>query len=95
MSYRSVLHVNLVADDNEGEVLGVSGACLDEELVSPAVERLECVAHRHVVHQHAAVGTAIERNPQRLETLLAGCIPNLQTHEAIEQSQKVRTYSEK
>ena len=36
-----LLYINLVAEDDEGEVLGVVRAGLDEEFVTPAVERLE------------------------------------------------------
>ena len=36
-----ILLVHLVAKHNEGEVLGVAGACLDEEFIPPAVELLE------------------------------------------------------
>lgn len=36
-THLSVLQVDLVAQDHEGEILRVSGAGLDQELVPPAV----------------------------------------------------------
>ena len=36
-----LLYINLVAENDEGEVLGVVRAGLDEEFVTPAVKRLE------------------------------------------------------
>jgi hypothetical protein len=43
-----ILLINLVAKYYEGEVLGITGACLDKELISPAVELLERL-HKGVV----------------------------------------------
>jgi hypothetical protein len=62
---------------------------LDEELVPPAVETLECVGRRHVKHEHATVGAAVKRHSQTLETLLAGCVPDLQIKMIIKMSQCV------
>ena len=45
---------------------------LDEELVSPAVERLEGGGYGDVVTEDAAVGAAVEGDAQRLEALLPG-----------------------
>ena len=43
---------------------------LDEELVSPAVQRFEGVGRRHVVGEDAAVGAAVESDTEGLESLL-------------------------
>ena len=92
LTHRSVLQVDLVADDDEREVLGVAGARLDEELVAPPVERLERVRHRHVEDEHAAVGAAVEGDAEALEALLAGRVPDLvnnNTHAAHTQTQRL------
>ena len=57
------------------ETLGVHGAGLDEELVAPAVQRVEALCVVHVVHQHAAIGTTVEGHAERLEALLTRCVP--------------------
>jgi hypothetical protein len=69
--------VDLVADDHEGEVLRVAGVGLGEELFSPGVQLLEGLLGGDVVHQDAGIRTAVERNAQTLEALLAGSVPNL------------------
>ena len=50
---------------------------LDEELVAPRVETLERVRLRYIVHEHAAVGAAVEGDAERLEALLTGGVPDL------------------
>lgn len=45
---------------HEREVRRVPWRSLDQELVSPTVERLEALRIVHIVHEHAAVGSAIE-----------------------------------
>ena len=82
-AHGAVLEVELVADDDEREVLGVARTRLDEELVAPRVERLERVGRRHVVDEHAAVGAAVERDAQRLKTLLARRVPDLHRHQPV------------
>ena len=57
-----VAQVRLVANDDEGEVFGVAGRGLDEELVPPVVQRLESRRRRRVVHQHAAVSSPLNKN---------------------------------
>jgi hypothetical protein len=52
---------------------------LDEELVAPGVEGLEGLGRVDVVDQDAAVGAAVEGYTERLETFLAGCVPELGT----------------
>lgn len=76
-SHLSVLQVDLVAQHHEGEVLWISRAGLNQELVSPAVQGLEGVGGGHIKHQHAAVGSSVEGHAQRLEPLLAGRVPDL------------------
>ena len=73
----ALLHINLVAEDDEGEVLRVMWASLDEELVPPAVESLERLGAVDVVDEYTAVRATVEGNTQRLEPLLACRIPEL------------------
>lgn len=72
-----VLEINLVTKDDEGEVVGVAGTSLDEELVPPAVQVLEGLGDIHIKYQDAAIGTTVERDTQALETLLTSSVPNL------------------
>ena len=76
-THRSVLEVDLVADDNKGEVLRIAWTRLNEKLVTPAVEGLECVRHGHVKDEYTAVGASVEGDAQALEPLLAGSVPDL------------------
>ena len=62
---------------HKGEVIRVARRSLDQELVPPAVQRIEALGVVHVVHEDATVGTAVERHAQRLETLLASRVPEL------------------
>ena len=73
----ALLHINLVPENNEGEVLRVVWACLNEELVPPAVECLKGLGAVDVVDEYAAVRATVEGNTQRLEPLLACRIPEL------------------
>lgn len=50
---------------------------MDQEFVSPALQGLETLCVVDVVHEHTAVGSAVECNSQGLETLLSGSVPNL------------------
>ena len=75
----SRVEVNLVADDNKWEVVGVPWTRLDQELVPPAVQRAERVGRRHVVDEDAAVGAAVERDAETLKPLLPRRVPDLAT----------------
>lgn len=70
-----LLHINLVPQHDEREVLGVMRAGLDKELVAPAVEGLERFRAVHVIHEHATVCATVEGDTERLETLLACGVP--------------------
>lgn len=61
----------------EGEALRVHRAGLDEELVSPAVKGIETLGVVDVVDEYTAVCTTVEGNTKRLESLLAGGVPEL------------------
>ena len=50
---------------------------MDEEFVSPAVERFEGGWHGDVEAKHAAVGSAVKCHAQALKALLPGRIPDL------------------
>jgi len=59
-TYGSVVQVNLVANHDKWEIFWIAGTGLYKELISPAVQCLECVWHGHVEHQYAAIGTSVE-----------------------------------
>ena len=56
---------------------------LDEELVSPAVQRFEGVGRRHVVGEDTTVGSAVESHAKGLEPLLAGRVPDLHGDQSV------------
>ena len=70
-----LFHINLIAQHDKGEVLGVSGAGLDEELVPPAVQGLERLGTVDIVDKDAAVCTTVERDTEGLESFLPSGIP--------------------
>lgn len=48
-----------------------------QELVPPAVERVEALGVVDIVDEHAAVRPAIKGYAEGLEALLTGCVPEL------------------
>jgi len=71
----ALFHIDLIAKNDKGEVLGVVGTCLNQKLISPAVQSLEGLRAVHVVDQYAAVCAAVECDAERLEALLPGSVP--------------------
>lgn len=71
------LHINLVTEDNKGEVLGIVWTRLDEKLVAPAVQRLEGFCTVDVVYEYTAICASIIGHAERLEALLPSRIPEL------------------
>lgn len=53
------------------------GTCLNQELVSPAVQGLKALRAVNVIDQHTAIGSTVECHTQRLEPFLSGSIPEL------------------
>lgn len=58
---------------------GIPRRRLDQKLVPPAFKRLEALGIIDIVDQHTAVGAAVKSHSQRLESFLAGGIPELNT----------------
>lgn len=71
------LHINLVTEDNKGEVLGIVWARLDEKLVAPAVQRFKGFCTVDVVYEYAAIRASVVGHAERLEALLSSRIPEL------------------
>ena len=76
-THLSVFQVNLISNDDEREVLRVSWAGLNEELVSPTIESLEGVGIRDIVDKYAAICSSIECNSKTLEAFLTCRVPDL------------------
>ena len=72
-----LLHIDLVAQHDKREVLGIPGAGLDEEFVPPAVQGLERLGAVDVVNEDAAIRATVECDTEGLESLLACGIPQL------------------
>jgi len=77
------LLVELVADADEGERVGVLGAGVLVETSPPAAQRIERGSVCNVVDEGAAICSSVERVTQRLELLLSGSIPDLQRHHRV------------
>ena len=60
----ALFHINLVPQHNKGKVVWVPGRGLDQEFVSPAVERIEALGVVDIVDEHAAVGAAVKGNAE-------------------------------
>ena len=74
----SLFNINLVSKHNEGEILGIMGTGLDQELVSPTIKRFERLGAIHVVYKYAAVGATVERDSEGLEPFLPCSVPQLE-----------------
>ena len=70
------LEVDLVPRDDDGDV--VAEHLL--ELLDPDLDAVEGAAVGDVVDEEGAVGVAVVDGPQRVETLLAGCVPDGEVH---------------
>lgn len=53
------LHVNLVTEDNKGEILGIVWTRLDQKLVAPAVQRLEGLCTVDIIYEHATIRASV------------------------------------
>jgi len=73
----ALFHIDLVPKHHEREVIRVSWGCLDQELVPPAVERIEALGVVDVEDEDAAIRATVEGNTQRLESFLSCCVPEL------------------
>lgn len=58
----AVIQINLVANDDKGEVIRIRGAGLDQELVPPGVQVLERLCRRHIEHKDARISATVERH---------------------------------
>ena len=76
-TYYSAFQVDLVAKDDKWKVLRVPWTCLNEELVSPALERIERLEDGNVVDENAAVHAEVERYSEVLKPLSTSGVPNL------------------
>lgn len=79
----AVFNINLVAQNDKWEVDRVIRVALNQKFVSPNVQSLKRLLVVDVVDKNAAIGTTVESNTQRLESLLACGIPKLQRHTTI------------
>lgn len=55
-----LVHIDLVSEHHEREVVWIVWACLDKEFVSPALKCLERFGRVDVEDEYTAIGTAIE-----------------------------------
>jgi len=62
---------------------------LNQEFITPAIKRLECLWYCHVEHKYTSISPTVESNTEALETLLSSCVPNL-SKETSRQSEQVR-----
>lgn len=62
------------------EVGRISRRCLDQELISPTVQRLKTLGIVDVVNKNTAVCATVKSHAQRLESFLTSSIPELLDH---------------
>lgn len=77
----ALLHVNLVAQHHKRERVWVARRRLDQELVTPRVERVKGLGVVDIKDEHAAVGATVKGHTKRLEALLSGRVPELDVQE--------------
>mmetsp|Transcript_62 Transcript_62/g.103 ORF Transcript_62/g.103 Transcript_62/m.103 type:complete len:207 (-) Transcript_62:83-703(-) len=77
------VHVNLVAQHHEREVVWVLRPSLYQELVAPVVQVVESLGIVHVIHQDAAVSSTVECYAKGLEAFLASRVPDLHGHRLV------------
>ena len=77
------LPIQFVAEYNKGELAAAAGPAIIHEAFAPAVQILQRDGVRNIVDEAAAVRPSVERVSERLELLLARCVPNLQRHHII------------
>ena len=70
-----LLHIDLVPQHDEGEVLRIPWAGLDEELVPPTVQGLERLGAVDVVNEDTTIRTAVESDAEGLESFLTSSVP--------------------
>ena len=73
----AAVDINLIAQDDEREIVGVARAGLDEELVTPRVEVVKRLWLHDVEDQHTRVSTTIKCHAERLKALLPCRVPDL------------------
>lgn len=76
-TYCSVLKINFISKNNKWKIFWIPRRCLYQELISPTIQRLECVRSRNIKNQYAAVGTSVKCHPQGLKSFLSCSVPNL------------------
>ena len=79
----ALLHVYLIAKNQEGQSLWLSGFTLGQENLLPVQDVLEGLRICDIVDNNAAICSSVECGPQGLESLLTCSVPNLQSHLAI------------
>mmetsp|Transcript_21 Transcript_21/g.73 ORF Transcript_21/g.73 Transcript_21/m.73 type:complete len:247 (+) Transcript_21:426-1166(+) len=77
LRYDARVHIHLVPQHDEGEVVWVPRPRLDEELITPAVEVVESFSHIHIKAEHTRVRTAVEGHAQALKPFLTRGVPDL------------------
>jgi len=78
-----ILQVNLVAQNNKREVIGIAWSGLNEELITPAIKVFKCLCDIDIENENTTISTTIECDTQALETFLACSIPNLHRNQSL------------
>lgn len=73
----ALLDIDLVAQNHKRKRVRVAWRGLNQELVAPAIEGVEGFGVVDIEDEHAAVGTTVEGDTERLEAFLTGCVPEL------------------
>jgi hypothetical protein len=77
------LEIDLVTQNNEWEVIGISWSSLDQELITPAIQILESLGNIDIEDQDTAISSSVESNTQTLESFLTSSIPDLHSDQSV------------
>lgn len=80
VSWYLLLEVLLVANDQEGKLVGIRRGSVGDEVLLPFVKLSEGGSIVSIKHQQASVGATIEGIADGLKALLASSIPHLQLY---------------
>jgi hypothetical protein len=80
-TYSPIIDINLVANNNEWEMVRITRTRLNEKLISPTLQRLESIWIIDIIDKYTTVRATVERNTQTLESFLTSSIPDLQTQQ--------------
>ena len=78
LSNLSIFQVYFISDYNKWKVLWISRTSLNQKLVTPTIQCLECIGIGYIIYQYATICSSIECYSKTLKSFLTSCVPNLE-----------------